>query len=198
MNSKQISTILDNMLSTPKTKNFLNHLVRSYIPMTKVDKVWQVKDKDNFKCVLTRDDLFSVDDILIGMETEEFKTGFTNSLKTMFEDDNNTPNPILKFIGDKKMGLTGKDTTTYMSYTTYQEFYNWVRTKILCGDKHINWLVGKIRHELFTENNTKTENDIGGNKTSKHNKETAKLATYTLGESSDVLLTLKKKLESNE
>ena len=149
MSKEQIHTSLDKMLENPKAKNFLNHLVRSYMPVTNVVKVMDKPEKD-FKCVLTRDPLVSVRCIFDTISTEEHKNTFMNNLKGIF-DEKTSSNPVIKIIGDKKLGVTGKDTTTYMSYSSYQEFYNWVITKSLKGNKHINWLLGSIRRATFME-----------------------------------------------
>ena len=80
MNQEEIHVSLDAMLANPKSKNFLNHLVRSYMPITNVEKVWETP-KGDFKCVLTKEQLFSSQDILEGIHTEEFKTQFMDNLK---------------------------------------------------------------------------------------------------------------------
>ena len=78
MSQEQIFASLNEMLANQKTKNFLNHLIRSYVPFTKVQKVWD-RPKGDFKCVITREDLFSTQDILEGIHTEEFKKNLAKS-----------------------------------------------------------------------------------------------------------------------
>lgn len=196
MNQEQIHASLDNMLANPKSRNFLNHLVRAYMPISNVEKVWDTPEKD-FKCVITKDQLFSASDILKGIQTEEFKTDFMKHLKSIFSEDK-VDSPIAKLIGEKKMGVTGKDTTTYMSYPTFQEFYNWVITKSLNGDKHINWLLGSIRRTSFMERAEKIQ-DVGvQKKVENFKKTTGSSSTYTLGDASDVLAKLKAKLENKQ
>ena len=39
MTKEEIHNILDKMLTEQKSRNFLNHLVRSYCPITNVEKV---------------------------------------------------------------------------------------------------------------------------------------------------------------
>lgn len=177
MTTKEIHESLDTMLSNQKTRNFLNHLIRAYFPITNVDKVWE-KPKGQFKCVLTKDELFSAQDIMDGIQTEEFKNDFMANLKSVFIDGASSEHPIVKLVGDRKMGVTGKETTTYMSYTAMQEFYNWVLTKSLKGDKHINWLLSSIRRSNPTENiETK---DVQSNAKPKQDTKTSN--TFTLGE----------------
>jgi hypothetical protein len=196
MTNEEINKALDKMLTNPKSRGFINHLVRSYVPISNVEKVWDTPEKD-FKCVLTREQLFSVGDIMKGIQTEEFKADFMTNLKSIFSEDK-TENPIAKLIGEKKMGVTGKDTTTYMSYPAFQDFYNWVITKALNGDKHINWLLGSIRRASFMERAEKIQ-DAGVQKKVENLKKVATSnSSYTLGDASDVLLKLKAKLENKE
>jgi hypothetical protein len=196
MTNEEINKALDKMLTNPKSRGFINHLVRSYVPISNVEKVWDTPEKD-FKCVLTREQLFSVGDIMKGIQTEEFKADFMTNLKSIFSEDK-TENPIAKLIGEKKMGVTGKDTTTYMSYPAFQDFYNWVITKALNGDKHINWLLGSIRRASFMERAEKIQ-DAGVQKKVENLKKVATSnSSYTLGDASDVLSKLKAKLENKE
>jgi hypothetical protein len=196
MTNEEINKALDKMLTNPKSRGFINHLVRSYVPISNVEKVWETPEKD-FKCVLTREQLFSVGDIMKGIQTEEFKADFMTNLKSIFSEDK-TENPIAKLIGEKKMGITGKDTTTYMSYPAFQEFYNWVITKSLNGDKHINWLLGSIRRTSFMERAEKIQ-DVGvQKKVEDFKKTTGSSSSYTLGDASDVLAKLKAKLENKQ
>lgn len=194
MNQEQIYASLDKMLVNPKSRNFLNHLIRAYIPMANVEKVWKTPEKD-FKCVLTKDQLFSVEDILNGIQTEEFKNDFMTHLKSIFSEEK-VVSPIAKLIGEKKLSVIGKDTTTYMSYPAFQEFYNWVITKSLNGDKHINWLLGSIRRSSFIERAEKIQDTGVQKKVETLKKASSSSSTYTLADASDVLLKLKAKLEN--
>jgi hypothetical protein len=181
MTTKEIHESLDAMLSNPKTKNFLNHLVRAYFPITNVDKVWD-KPKGQFKCVLTKETLFSSQDILEGIKTEEFKNDFISNIKNVFTENFDTSHPLVKLIGDRKMGVTGTDTTTYMSYTAMQEFYNWVLTKSLKGDKHINWLLSSIKRTYIIDMAQNIDDVDVQSKVKKAKKQETSASSFTLGE----------------
>lgn len=56
MTNEEIITSLEAMLVNPKAKNFLNHMVRSYFPTTKIVKVEKAPEGP-FKCALTRKEL---------------------------------------------------------------------------------------------------------------------------------------------
>lgn len=191
MTTEQIHASLDNMLANPKSKNFLNHLVRAYVPVSNVDKVWQKPDGD-FKCSITKEPLISAQEIMDGIQTEEFKKDFMNNVKSIFDVNYDKTSPFAKLIGDKKLGVTGKDTTTFMSYPVYQEFFNWVITKSFKGDKHINWLLGSIKRETFVERASEIEDKEVKEKAQKLKKNSGG-TTYRLGDASDVLLKLKEK-----
>jgi hypothetical protein len=197
MSQEQIFASLDEMLANPKSKNFLNHLVRSYVPFTKVQKVWD-KPKGDFKCVITRESLLSTQDILEGIQSEDFKKNFMESLKIAFDESTDKTSAVAKLFGDKKMGVSGEGTTTYMSYENFQHFYDWVITKSLKGDKHINWLLSSLRRDVFV-NRAKSINDSDVQKqVNKMEPASKKQATYTLGDASSALLKLKEQLEKNE
>jgi len=193
MTQEQIHASLDAMLANPKAKNFLNHLVRAYTPVTNVIKVME-KPKSDFKCVLTRDTLVSVGEIKSAIDDEKVRAFFLENLEKAFADKSNSATEVEKLIEGKKLAVTGKDTTTFMSYSAFQEFYNWVITKSLKGDKHINWLLGSIRRASFID---RAEN-IGDSEVQRkvQNFKKTNSATFTLADSSDALTKLKADLEA--
>jgi hypothetical protein len=93
------------------------------------------------------------------------------------------------------MGLTGKDTTTFMTVEAFQTFCDWVITKALKGDKHINWLIGGINRNSFLKRAENIQDGDVQNKVKNINNAKDRSATYTLGDASEALLKLKKKLE---
>lgn len=165
MAQEKTNEILDNMLSNPKTKNFLNHLINAYYPVSNVDKVWQ-KPEGQFKCVLTNQNLISVQEIMDGIQSEEFKNNFIESLKIISDDSIKKESPMAKLIGDKKLGFTGKNTTTFMSLSSLEEFHNWLIVKILNNDKHIMWVLGSNKKQ----------------QKQKPEKKETQASTFTLGE----------------
>jgi hypothetical protein len=69
-----------------------------------------------------------------------------------------------------------------MSYPAYLEFYEWVVTKSLEGDKHINWLLGSIRRSSFIEQTQYIQDDAVQKKVKAIKKQTSMVSTYTIGE----------------
>lgn len=197
MTKEQIHASLDTMLANPKSKNFLNHLVRAYMPITNVVKVMAPPNGD-FKCVLTRDKLVSVTDIKAAITDEKLSAFFLENLEKAFDDKSENSTEVEKVIGKNNLGVTGKDTTTFMSYTAFQSFYEWVIAKSLKADKHINWLLGSIRRASFIK---RAENIVDSDvqKTiQNYKKKGGSIATFTLADSNDALAKLKARLESTE
>jgi len=196
MTSEKISKKLDELYADKKARNFFNHLVRAYFPVNKVEKVF-TKPTGPFKCVLSKENLISTSEVLSGIYSDEFKSDFNNHLKSMFDSKSTVEHPMAKLIGDRKMGITSNDTTTFMAYSTFQVFYDWVVTKMLLGDKHINWLLKDItRGDLMDRAETIQNPDIQ-KKVNNIKKFEVKSSTYTLGDAGNVLQKLKEKMENN-
>jgi hypothetical protein len=199
MSNEKIIDSLNAMLESPKAKPFLNHLVKSYVPLKNVVKVMDTPT-EKFKCVISTEPLCSVSDIMNTLESEEYKDAFLKNLKNIFSDKDTNKDIITNLLDGKKLGVTGADTTTYMSLPTFFVFYDWVITKSLTGDKHINWLLGAIKHKAFLERAEKIANGEVQAKVSKMKKADSgtKRASYTLADVDNGLAALKAKMEASE
>jgi hypothetical protein len=142
--------------------------------------------------------LISTQEILEGIHTEEFKADVMKSLKTMFDDNADKTTPMAKLIGEKKMGVTGKNTTTFLSVSVAHDLINWVMTKALKGDKHINWLIGNINHSSFIKRASSSNDNDLKRKAEKIAEKNDRTAKYQLGDANDALASLKAKLEKSE
>ena len=182
---EDINKKIEELYADKKAKNFFNHLVRAYIPPTKVSGVLEKPKTVELRCVITKELSISIAEILEGIETEEAKKEFKDNLKS----------PLQELTGDKHLAVTVTDTRTCMSQPAYQAFYEWVITKMLSGDKHINWLLKDVRKDLMHKDvkkidNPKVKKALNKIKRSKP----PKPATFTLGDLS-VLQEIKNKME---
>lgn len=178
-----------------KSKSFVLHLIRAYLPVDKCQKVFSIKAADvpKFKCALTNAKLISVCEVLEGIQSEEFKSTFMDSLKIQV-DENGKQIPhepaILKVTQGKILGWQGKDTNTYLCQEAIQELYNWTATKMLQGDGKINWTIRSMQpQQPKRDNKTSTKNA--------YVKQTVKPATASLGDN-DALQALKNKFKEQE
>lgn len=193
MNREDIFKKLDEIYENKKARNFLNHLVRAYFPDDKVEKVF-VRPKGKFNCVITNDKLVSVNNILEGVQTEEFKNDFFQYMHNMFNPNVEAEAPIVKLMDGKHLAVQGSNTTTYMSSQTYVVFYDWVLSRFMKGDKHIGWLLKGINKGTFFDRAEGIEDkEVQKIVSKKRNKEEGR-ATFALGDLS-ALQELKEKLD---
>ena len=196
MTQTEIFAKLDEMLVKPKSRNFLNHLVRSYVPSSKTDKVWEAPEGE-FKCVLSGVELFSLDELYLQMHTEEYMKAFKKGM-LMLLNENKHENPLFTLMGDKKLGIKGTNTNTFMAADVYHSFMEWVITKSFKGDKHISWLLGSVRREQFLDVAQLSDDKQVAKKAKDLEKQITKdnTAKYSLGDANDALLKLKQKMEN--
>jgi hypothetical protein len=195
MESNKIFEKLENLYKKDeKSKSFVLHLIRAYLPVDKCQKVFDIKaaDAPKFKCALTNAKLISINEIFTGMQSEEFKSTFINDLKIQMDENGKqipTSPAILKITNGRILGWQGKDTNTYLCQDAVQELYNWVATKMLQGDGKINWTIRSMQPKQPQRTNHKSE--------STYVKQTVKPATASLGDN-DALQALKAKFDSQK
>lgn len=167
------------------------------MPVTNVKKVLHTP-KGVFKCVLTNEPLQSVTEVQKSILDEKVQAFFLDNLEKALSNKDDSVKELEKLIGNKKLAFTGKETTTFMTYQSAQVFIDWVITKSLNGDKHINWLLGSIRRESFLERAEKIQ-DAGVQKKVNNFKNSGKPKTLTiaLGDTNDALAQLKAKMLAN-
>lgn len=193
MTSEEIKTELDRLYADKKARNFFNHLVRAYFPVNKVEKVF-MKPRGPFNCVISKEKLISTSEIIEGINSNVFQSDFHNHLKSMFDAATSAEHPMTKLIGDRKMAVSSEDTNTNMAFSTFQVFYDWVVTKMLTGDKHINWLLKDITRSSFMDRASTINDPVLQKKVKNVQKSETKVATFALGEF-DALKELKAKLD---
>lgn len=199
MDKKIINKKLDDLLENPKSRGFLNHLIRAYLPISKCVKVYNKPEK-KMRCVLTNIPLISVSEALDGIKTEEFKEDFLTHLKSWANGDSSVQTPMDKMLKGRLLGFTGENTTTYLSQEAYQIFFDWTTMKILSGDKHINWVINSTLKNHFVDRAENLKIDDSQKKrlnTIKKKIKAHKANTTTFGDL-DVLKNLKAKLNKTK
>lgn len=146
MNKDSIKTKLDELYADPKSKGFLSHLIKAYLPVSKVVKVIDKPKDGRLVCVVTGQKLIAVGEILAAVQTDEFKASLNNDLKVSIEGKIE-PIAMIKVMNGKVVALTGEKTTTFISYSGLQALVEWVGDKLFANDGHIKWLIGSIKAE---------------------------------------------------
>lgn len=196
MKKEQIYEKIDSLYTKDeKSKNFVLHLIRSYLPIDKIEKVWdKPTDLKKFKCAITGAKLISIGEIFEGIHSEEFKANFSANLKKQFE----TGEPMLAdVVKGRILGYQGKETNTYMCEEAIGELFNWVSTKILQGDGKINWTMRQMQAKQFLGKFDKFGDDETKKQVNRIKQVVNKPATAKLSDN-DVLQALKNKLEASE
>lgn len=145
---KDLYEKIDKLYQDKKSRNFVLHLIKSYMPLSNVHKVFvKPVDMKNFRCVITNNKLISVDEIFEIINSEEYKESFIDDLKYNIglqkDSEDNKESSIVKFTDNRIIGYQGKSTTTYMCQVAIECLHEWVKIKILKGDKTINWTLNK-------------------------------------------------------
>lgn len=208
-NTEQLVKKLDELYSNKKSKNFVLHLVRSYLPVNKPRKVFTKPEKmGNFKCALSGASLISVDEIFKLMKTEEYEESFMNDLKFkagLMLEGGSLPkdyvNPLEKMTEGKILGFHGEETSTYMSQPAITALLEWTINKTLSGDSKVNWTMRQMTSKtddnkfksFFDDINIPNSNKIRKNKSQSK----PKRASTKLGDL-EVLSKLKAKMEKEE
>ena len=166
MTKEETHKKLDQLFADNKSKNFINHLVRSYFPVENISRVLD-KPKGSFECVLSKVKLISINEALSGAED---KDSVKKHLDAIFNPETKSEIVPIKLPDTRLLGVTGSETDTFMCTELFSQFYSWVLAKFLKGDKHISWLLKDVNKRQFT----------GGKSSGRKN--TIKGATYTLGD----------------
>ena len=152
--TQKIITKLDELYANPKSKNFVLHLVRAYLPLSKPQKVFtKPADLKKFKCALTGHKMISVDEIFALMNGEEFKAGFIEDLKInvgIQESEAEHVPLLVKLTKGRILGYQGEETSTYMCNDALSGLFQWVTGKLLSGDGKINWTIRQMKTDAFT------------------------------------------------
>jgi len=148
-------TAIQKLYEDPKSKNFVNHLIRAYLPINKPTKVWEFEDRKPHKCNVCSHDLIDLGTVIGRMQsTDEFMKDTIEHIRKGIAgvEVPREEVPIIKHITHGAiMAWQGEKTTTYLCADCIKELLDMVTTGILMGDKNIIWLTNQMkRDQVFT------------------------------------------------
>lgn len=193
-------TKIEELYNEKKTRGFINHLIKSYLPLNKVTKIWDFDKGQSHKCNVCGQKLFSIADYFNGLgekQKEIFRDMGEFVKKTVSgEELKRSDHPIVKhIIGDKVLGWTGDNTDTILCKQCVEDLLSLTQNGILRNDKNIIWLTNKMRRSEFFnqfENSSLPESDKEEAKNIHKKVEKKKVTFADLG----VLQELKEKMET--
>jgi hypothetical protein len=156
--SEEISeekTAIQKLCEDPKSKNFVNHLIRAYVPINKPTKVWEFEDKKSHKCNVCSHELIDLGTVLGRIQTsKEYAKDFVDNLRKQIsgEEVKREDNPIIKHITHGAiLAWQGEKTTTFLCADCIKNLLEMVTTALLLGDKNIIWITNQMRrNQVFT------------------------------------------------
>jgi hypothetical protein len=152
-------TKIEKLYEDEKSRGFVNHLIHAYLPIYKITKVWEFKDKNPVhKCSVCDHELIDLEIVLGRMQNKEYAKEFVDQLrkdingeKIKYED-----HFMVKHITHGAiMAFTGEKTTTNLCQPCIQNLLDMVQTGLLMDDKNIIYQVNKMKRNTmfnsFTE-----------------------------------------------
>lgn len=145
MDKKTFNTRLDKMYDGEKSRQFVNHIIRSYFPVSKIKKVWEAP-RGVFKCAISGELLISGNQIISKLSTTSNEGDYLEFIYMVLTDDNFFEKHVMESkLQGKEMAITGQKTTTIIGLETYRDLYLWFIGKVLSGDEHLYGIVKGLK-----------------------------------------------------
>ncbi|HRT03985.1 MAG TPA: hypothetical protein P5513_08610, partial [Candidatus Diapherotrites archaeon] len=115
---KEQNTI-ERIYNNPKARGFFNHLVRSYVPISKTKKVLNFKEGEKHECSICGKKLFDIQSLfnIIKDKSDKILMDYVDFLKKQSNGDeiNSDNPPIYEYIPkDSVQAWTGENTNTFL------------------------------------------------------------------------------------
>ncbi len=148
---------IEEMWNNSKSKGFVKHLIWSFVPHSKVDKIWEDEGKYEKKCCICHTGTMSINEsvkcvgedagksLLKRCEFElqnqdrkddaEYKKEYETFMKEMGKE----------MFGGKLLALHGEDSKKVFCFVCYDMFYAWLMERVLKGDNEIQHMMTRLR-----------------------------------------------------
>ena len=149
-------TAIEKLYDDPKSKGFVNHLIRAYLPVHKPKKVWEFpEDHKNHKCNVCGHELIDLGTVLGRIySSEDYMKDTIDQMRRELEGETieREDRAVIKHITHGAIqAWQGEKTTTYLCLDCIKDLLNMVTKGILWGDKNIVWITKQMqRDEVFT------------------------------------------------
>lgn len=198
-------TAIQKLYSNPKSKGFVNHLISSYLPVDKAQKIWQFEKKGPHKCNVCSHELIDISTVMERMQNSgEFMEDTIDHMKKSINGElvEGEEHPMKKHISKGAiLAWTGKGTDTNLCLGCIQDLLDMVQTGMLMGDKNLTWKINSMRRDhvfnTFTENPALDKEEKKKVKTIRNRVEKSPIKKATLGDFQE-LQKLKEKMDAAE
>ncbi|MFW6311054.1 MAG: hypothetical protein ACOC1K_02340 [Nanoarchaeota archaeon] len=148
--------LIEKLYSVPKSKKFVNHLIQAYMPVHKIQKVWEFTDeKKKHSCCICNIELFDIEEAFRNIQEnrDNMMSETMEHLKKQLNGENTDikDHPMYKYVSKGRVqALSGEKTNTFMCNGCAEALIQFVTHGILSGDKNMIWLTNKMkRKQIF-------------------------------------------------
>lgn len=174
MNKENFDKI-DKMFNDNKTSKFIEHLIYSYIPVSKSEILKESQDK-RMLCSLTGKKLILKSELISIISSSSDKEELIKSLQIKLDSNGNIEPKFPEFIkkineekiekiNGRSIAYTGKDTTSMLSLEAIKSLIEWYQTQIVKSNKKIihisNKLNPKKKIKVAESKNKKSVTSLG-------------------------------------
>lgn len=201
-------TKIQKLYNNPKARGFVNHLIKAYLPVNKVVKVFSFEKNQSKTCNVCSQKLMSIDEAFQEFQNnrEVIMSGMMSNMKAeaaAYLDKTELPkqeNPIAKHVGKGRvLAFTGEKTDTCLCLQCTRDLLDMVQTGLFMGDSNISYQIKQMQRNQVFNHFTKSDHldNQEKQKVKEIKKRVDKKKVATLGDL-DVLQQLKEKMEQNE
>lgn len=159
MSEKTTYQTIEELYNSPKSKKFIIHLIRSFFPLTKSSFMMFADDKKELKCCVTGQGLISKDVVLTNMLSDSdnhFRLFIGSISESLSENNTGEKNKqyqesIKKITNNKVLAIQSTESDKLLCQDALDQLYNFYCTKILSGDKEMNWVGKSMQLKSFKE-----------------------------------------------
>lgn len=200
MDKRELFDKLNQMWDDDKSRKFLSHLVRNFLPVNKAKYVVFGEDNtEDLKCCLSGEKVHTKADMtgFLLKHSDQLTNHMLDSMKAMAKGEPEPPHPLAEYKGTFNLAIRCDGSDKIMSEQVYLNFVDWVLTKMLT-DNHMSWIARDMRNKNTADHLGKyASNDTENKVVRKVEKHARSKSGLTLGDM-DVLKQLSEKMKSEE
>lgn len=205
MTEQEIYQKIEKIYSTDNGKKFISHLVRAFFPVNKAMFMLGIEtDKARtMKCCITGEQTYNKEDLLkhfIG-DKEIFMKKFKLMTKQALGDEEAKPDAELMQFDEealklkRNLSVISLESDKVFSQIAWQQFANFVMTKLMMNDGHINWVLRDVRNKTIVKHIESKGHDVSQKEKKVIDKATRDgRAKFSLSDN-EALLKLKEKMK---
>jgi hypothetical protein len=150
-----MKTKVQELYDNPKSRGFVNHLIKSYLPSSKIQKVWNFEKGQKEACNVCGQKLGAIGPMMKYLDENkaDLMKSFTLQLRKEVngEEVKREDNIYVKALGkDKVLGMTAEKTDTCLCHQCCVDLLELTQNGLLMGDKNLTYQINQMqRDQIF-------------------------------------------------